>query len=159
MSIYCPYCGEKLPDGSRFCFKCGKKIPDINNKEDNIDSTASENITPENSVSVPSITENTETEKSILETIEEGRVISEDTEFDATKKGKSIASLVLGILGVICLGSWFSLLFGVIGLCIGASAMKHKVGIKGLAIAGIILSIVAIIMRIVGVFIKNPLGL
>ena len=23
MSFYCPYCGEQLPDGSRFCSGCG----------------------------------------------------------------------------------------------------------------------------------------
>lgn len=34
MSIYCPYCGNALPDNSCFCIKCGKKLPnaDISQK-------------------------------------------------------------------------------------------------------------------------------
>ncbi len=27
--MYCPKCGERLPDGSRFCLKCGAAIPSV----------------------------------------------------------------------------------------------------------------------------------
>ena len=30
--MYCPYCGQLLADGFKFCPKCGKQMPDIQNK-------------------------------------------------------------------------------------------------------------------------------
>ena len=26
MSLYCPFCGEKLKDGAKFCNRCGKNV-------------------------------------------------------------------------------------------------------------------------------------
>lgn len=63
------------------------------------------------------------------------------------KKGQSIASLVLGICGFI---AWIIPLFGypvtIVGIVMGALGMKK--GGKGMAIAGIICSSIALILTI-----------
>jgi hypothetical protein len=68
-------------------------------------------------------------------------------------KGLAVASLVLGIIGI--LTSWFGLggILGIIGLVLGlvaiGKARKGKAGGKGVAIAGTVLSGLAIALTIV----------
>lgn len=63
-------------------------------------------------------------------------------------KGKCIASLVLGILGLIF---WLVPLFGfpiaLAGLILGA--MERKKGARGMATAGFVLSIIGLVLTIV----------
>lgn len=68
-------------------------------------------------------------------------------------KGNGIASLVLGIIGL-CTSTWVALIFGIIGACLSASSAKKSasVGLKrnGLAVAGLVCSIIAIVCGAVG---------
>lgn len=65
------------------------------------------------------------------------------TSAPAEKKGLSIASMVLGIIGLVCCCIWYisipcsilAIIFGIIG---------KKKGGKGMAIAGLVLGIIAI---------------
>jgi len=63
--------------------------------------------------------------------------------------GKAIASLVLGILAVICVvfgqgGAAVGIILGIVGLILGINAKKESDQNAGMATAGIVLSIIAI---------------
>ena len=65
---------------------------------------------------------------------------------NSPSNGKAIASLVLGILALVCIffgyGALLGIVLGIIGLVLGISAKKE--GPSGMATAGIVLSIISI---------------
>lgn len=62
-------------------------------------------------------------------------------------KGMAIAALVLGILGVLCCCIGVGALFGLVGLILGIIAVnKADASSKGIAIAGLIVSIIALLL-------------
>lgn len=65
------------------------------------------------------------------------------------KKGKSVAAMVLGIVSVVglCVNSWVSLICGIIGLILGIQGKKTE-NAQGMAKAGIILSVIALVITI-----------
>jgi hypothetical protein len=71
--------------------------------------------------------------------------------------GKAIASLVLGIIGLI---AWFIPLFGLpislVGLILGIKDMKSQN--RGLAIAGIVLCIIGLVLTIINASIGAYMG-
>ena len=71
--------------------------------------------------------------------------------------GRSIASLVLGILGLF---TWLLPIIGlpmsIVGLVLGATGMKR--GSRGLAIAGLVLSIIALVLTIINASIGAYMG-
>lgn len=66
--------------------------------------------------------------------------------------GKAIASLVLGIIAVVCVffgyGALVGIILGIIGLVLGINAKKTAP--SGMATAGIVLSIIAIAVCAIG---------
>ena len=66
--------------------------------------------------------------------------------------GLAIASMVLGICGVVfgCCFYWVAFILGVIGLILGAVALAKKTRGRGMAIAGLVLSIVTIAFGVIG---------
>ena len=66
---------------------------------------------------------------------------------DPEKKTLSIAALVLGIVGIVFdfIYLWIGLIAGIVGIIIGAKARKDE-NAKGMATAGFICSIVAVVM-------------
>lgn len=68
----------------------------------------------------------------------------EEIEFDETKKGLSIASMVLGIVGIILSCTGVGIICGLLALIFGGIALNKKQGIKGMAIAGIVLGIITL---------------
>lgn len=81
-----------------------------------------------------------------------GQIVNQQP--DNGGKGLSIASLVLGIVSVIfsCCLWYIGLPCGIIGLVLGILSMKKKAPGKGMAIAGIILSAVALVLGIITIF-------
>ena len=80
---------------------------------------------------------------------------SPNNNFDSNQppsNGKAIASLVLGIIAIICVffgyGALLGVVVGVVGLILGMQAKKANP--SGMATAGIVLSIVAIAVCVVG---------
>lgn len=65
---------------------------------------------------------------------------------DKPKSGKSVASFVLGLLAILCCP--LSFILGVIGLIFGIASRKKKQGKKGLAVTGIVFSIIGIVSSI-----------
>ena len=66
--------------------------------------------------------------------------------------GLAIASMVLGICGVVfgCCFYWLAFILGVIGLILGAVALAKKTRGRGMAIAGLVLSIITIAFGVIG---------
>ena len=80
--------------------------------------------------------------------------------YDTSNKGLSIASLVMGILGVLGYWTGFLLIFSILAIVFAALCMKRKQGIKGFAITGLVLGIVSLsIWVLVVVFLARILGL
>lgn len=64
--------------------------------------------------------------------------------------GFSIASLVLGILSIVCCCVWYiSGIFGILGLVFSIIVLVKKKSGKGMAIAGLICSAIGIIMAVI----------
>lgn len=81
-------------------------------------------------------------------------------EYDTSSKGFSIASLVMGILGIIGFSTGFSFVFSLLAIVFAALCMKRKQGIKGLAITGLVLGIIGLsIWAIIVVIVGGILGL
>lgn len=62
--------------------------------------------------------------------------------------GMSVASMVLGICSIIfiCIIPYLPLLTGIIGIVLAAISLKNEMGGKGMAIAGLVLSIIAVVI-------------
>ena len=68
--------------------------------------------------------------------------------------GLSIASMILGILSIVCCSFWYiSGLFALVGLVLGVISMVKKCSGKGMAIAGIICSVLGMLISIVMIII------
>lgn len=66
--------------------------------------------------------------------------------------GLAIASMVLGICAVVlgcCIG-WLGLVLGLVGLILGGVSLSKKTPGKGMAIAGLVLSIIAVAFAVIG---------
>lgn len=74
------------------------------------------------------------------------------SESGAQGNGKAIASLVLGIVAVVCVffgyGALLGIVLGIIGLILGINAKKESP--SGMATAGVALSIIAIAICAIG---------
>ncbi len=68
--------------------------------------------------------------------------------------GFAVASLVLGILGVVCCCAWYlSLIFGILSIVFAVVNKKQNGKMSGMALAGLICGIVGVVMVVVvGVF-------
>jgi len=64
------------------------------------------------------------------------------------KNGKAIASLVLGIISLVCVffgyGALLGIILGIVGIVLGSMAKKETP--SGMATAGIVMSIIAIVL-------------
>ena len=66
----------------------------------------------------------------------------------SNKKGFAVASLVLGIVGTVFCCAWYiSIACAVVGLILGI--MSNKASKNGMATAGIVLSVIALVLSIV----------
>lgn len=75
--------------------------------------------------------------------------VAKEAVFDESKKGLSIASLILGIVALIgtCIIPIIGgVIPGILAIIFGAVALHKKEGIKGLSIAGIILGALGVVL-------------
>ena len=64
--------------------------------------------------------------------------------YDETKCAFSVASLVLGVVGICT----FSIIPSILAIVFGAIAMNKKQGVKGFSVAGIVLGIVSLVLAV-----------
>ena len=96
-----------------------------------------------------------------------GTVEMEEQPMDSTAKGMSIASLILGIVSIVCCCAYYiGITFSIVGLILGILAKKRITGKSSLALAGIItssiglaVSVIWLIIMIVAIVAGNTAGI
>lgn len=73
--------------------------------------------------------------------------------------GLAIASMVLGIIAIVlnCCSAWYGLVLAIVGLVLGIVSNKNY-GRKGMATAGIVCSIVALVLTVLWIILFAGLG-
>lgn len=121
--MFCPKCGVKQREGSKFCHNCGTRVAD-NGLEKEINQ---EEVKSDNSVELPA---------------KEPVVKAEDAVPKQEKKTTNVG-LIMGIISVF---SFFGIVFGILAILFGTKPEeKNKDAAKILGIVGIILGIFRII--------------
>lgn len=129
---FCSNCRAENPDGATFCSACGARMGTATN-------TAPASSAPTTMTATPAYSSTSTMGMSATATTTTG---------DPRHNGKATASLVLGIIGLF---AWFIPLFGapitIVGLILGVMGQKSEK--KGMATAGIVLSILGLIGTII----------
>ena len=81
-------------------------------------------------------------------------------EYDTSNTGLSIASLVLGIVGILSFSTGLSFIFSILAIIFAAQCTKKKEGTQGLVTAGLVLGIVGLsIWALLVVFLVSIFGI
>ena len=148
--MYCSNCGQKLPEGAKFCPNCGIEINKHEKRQNNYQSKEDEDI------------KKVSNNNKICHQQEEIEVNASEKEKgkDVSKlEKKAIASLVLGIIGMV---AWAIPIIGlpiqIIGMILGKKGLKSSKYNKakaGLIMCGIGL-ILSLLNAIVGAYQSSP---
>lgn len=131
----CKYCGAPIVEGEKFCRNCGNAIP------------VTETVEVE-TVSEPESVETTDTyedsyenyyESSEEDSYEQPQFENYDNQTSGGGSGLAIASMVLGILSVVCCClSFITVILGIAAVVCGVISIVKGYNGKGMAIAGIV---------------------
>ena len=131
----CPYCGNQNEDSVKFCVNCGASMADVASASQF--APVKEEPTQSGSYEQPNINPYAYAPTAPVQTVDEN-----------PGKGCGIASLILGVLGVL---PPFHFLAGLIGLILGivGNSKSKKAGkSNGTSVAGIVLSVIALIVAV-----------
>ncbi len=128
--MFCQKCGNSNEDGVKYCVNCGAELEQISVGQTEL----SENETQ--SIPEPIVYSQPQYQPTIM--------VEADTQQPAGK-GFSIASLVLGIIGITCCG--FGIIPQILALIFGIVS-RNKGCKNGMSVTGIILGILGIVMVI-----------
>lgn len=124
--MFCKNCGAKLEDNSKFCASCGSEVAVEAQTEVNTSIEEQATVTPSNDDAPKSIENPTPKKFS----------------------GKGIAGFVLSLVGMII----FGIPCGILGIIFSSIALKEvktkNLKGKGLAIAGLVISIIDVVLTI-----------
>lgn len=151
----CKSCGAEIADGAKFCENCGNKI------EEPVNETVNE--------AANEVTEEKEPERVEAEVVSGGASESTYSESSAAApagadiekgpQGYSIASLVCGILGLLCCCcGWIGLVISVAGIVLGIIALNKNCEGRGMAIAGIVCGGIGALVALTGVIVAAATG-
>ena len=164
----CQNCGAEQPAGSKFCVACGAPLPEEQNQygsnqdnnqysnqnqygsqsqgqQDNFRHFDTGNSYQSNQNSGDQFRSYDTTGGSS----QSGQFNSYDTRLRNTgKNGKSLASLILGIVGIVCCGSYIPSILAIIFGFIGYSEQKRMNQEAGQAIAGIVMGFIGLVASI-----------
>ena len=125
MSQYCPACGTKVEDNSKFCTTCGYKFEATTNNQVN-------------------------NQQNNVHDINNNFTTYEGVKADASNQNSmAIVALVVSIVSlVLCCGSisWISLILSIVGM--NKAKQLNGAG-HGLALAGLIVSIVGMVLGLI----------
>ena len=129
--MYCKYCGNQLSENSKFCTQCGSLV-----EENTLNNQTNEQINEQ---------QMSENQPNTLNTNQQTIYNAEQIQPIKKYSRKSIAGFVLSLVGLLLAGipcGILGIVFSSIGLNeVGTKNMKGK----GLAIAGLVISIIDII--------------
>lgn len=166
----CPNCNTELPEGVVFCTECGSRIvaapapqPEVSAAEpaarEAVPETAPEApVTPPTPPAAPTGVTNNSVNATCPycgAVLPMGAVVcpncggsiaykSRPADGDASKNGYAVAGMVLGIISLLCCGN---LLTAILGLIFGIKGRKSQK--KGMATAGIVTSVIAIVLAVI----------
>ena len=137
---FCPSCGQEVKDSGSFCINCGFNLNNNTNTNNNVVDNSHVN----NNSAVYNDFNNINPETMTMNTPNNGPVVNE------YKNTSAIVGLVCGIVGMLCccnlLISGVGLGFSIYGL---NQAKLHNGTGKGMAIAGMVLSIISIVLILI----------
>ena len=136
----CKHCGAQIKDGAKFCENCGNKIEEVVT-ETVEESVAEDSYKEPERVEAEVVEEGAKTDFSSDDIAAENETASaaEGLSVEAGPIGYSIASLVCGILGLLCCCcGFFGLILSAAGVILGIISLNKNCEGKGMAIAGIV---------------------
>lgn len=149
--MYCNKCGNAIPDGANVCGYCGSPV--CSRFGSDSDGTARQNVYGETPPSYAGQSGGN-TPYSFQQTSGAGYGYGAPVNpVDGGAVGMAVTSLVLGIaalLMVCCVSIWWlTVLLAIVGIVFGAVSLGKHMGGRGLAIAGLICSIAALVVEVV----------
>lgn len=142
--MYCKNCGTLINEGALFCHNCGKEIKTAEPKVD----------TNEQDIIKSEVNVQEQNPSPFAQPMADAPVNTPTTAQKNEKSDRSalaVASLVLGIVSLLPL-CCVNTITAVLGLIFGIISIKSSK--RGMAIAGIILSVIAIVAALVTLFIS-----
>ena len=132
----CSYCGSENEDSGKFCRNCGAELPKA--VEPEVAEVISEPVTVIEPIIAKPVSEPVAAQ-TVMPDVEYGQAK------ENTNNGLCVAGLIVSIASIFCCGitAFIGLILSIIGL---VSVKKTKQKGKGMAIAGIIISVVATII-------------
>ena len=171
--MVCKHCGATLEDGVKFCTECGAKIEEVVEATTGSEATASEpervdaEIVDDGAPRM-SLDENSESGTDNAGPAERVQDSSESAGFASKSSasigeqgpiGYSIASLVCGILSILCCCcGFFGFVLSAAAIGLGIFSLNKNCEGKGFAIAGIACGGTGLLFMIVGVIVGAATG-
>lgn len=145
----CEKCGTDINEYSKFCTNCGESViksePEVIEAEPIIEEniTKEETIKDDEPIETNAVTIVEEQKQEIVDkTIKQAEVVNEE------KTGLSIASLILGIVAILCIFEHGILNFISAILAIIFGAIGRKKGGKTMGTVGMVLGIISLVLFI-----------
>lgn len=139
----CEKCGKQLEENSKFCSNCGEPVKN-ETKETIIEAQKvnNEEIKQESKQKIENTivkVENSENQNNV----KQAQIVKEE------KQGLSIASLILGIVAILCVFEHgiLNLMAGILAIIFGAIGRKQ--GAKGMGTTGMILGIASLVILVI----------
>ena len=170
----CKHCGAVIAEGAKFCENCGNKIEtetasvadQIKNEAFKEPERVEAEVVSEGAGAAQS---EAEAETSYSTSDDQSSQYAQSTESTASSSysvdepqgpiGYSIASLVCGILGLLCCCcGFFGLIVSAAGIVLGIVSIKKNCEGKGMAIAGIVCGGIGAFMTLGGIIIGGLTG-
>ncbi|MCM1282426.1 MAG: zinc-ribbon domain-containing protein [Muribaculaceae bacterium] len=136
--MFCKNCGNEIPDGANVCGYCGTPVTDAGNNQ--YQSPGNQYQNPGNQYQNPGMDYGAAPDN-----------------MDGGATGMAITSMVLGIIALLvcCCVKWWWLTVGlaVVSIVLGALALNRHTTGKDMAIAGIVCSGIALVLKLIVVLI------
>lgn len=149
--MYCNKCGNAIPDGSNVCAYCGTPVGEASGADGA--GTNRQNVyreTPPNYAGQTGGSSQYTYQQSSNAGYGYGAPVNP---VDSGAVGMAVTSLVLGIIALllVCCVSiwWLTVLVAIVSIVFGAVSLGKRMGGRGMAIAGVICSIAALVIEVV----------
>ena len=153
MSKICTFCGSEVEDNAKFCMFCGSPVKEVNDTQEVKD----ENTEQINQEDYFDLGQEPKFDEDIFESNNTNDSFDNQETYNSinnnqnnNQTGFAIASLVLGILSLVCCCTFYvGILFAIASIVFGAITIKNNYNGKGMAIAGMICSGISLLIYII----------
>lgn len=154
----CKSCGAEIADGAKFCENCGNKIEEPVNET--VNEAVNETVEEKEPERVEAeVVSGGASESTYSEKADASASSVAGADIDKGPQGYSIASLVCGILGLLCCCcGWIGLVISVAGIILGIISLNKNCEGRGMAIAGIVCGGIGALVALTGVIVAAATG-